>query len=139
MRDLYNYLAVRPVIAPAANSNLGTTPLVGAVIDHRGFGSALYVINLGTLSDANATYTVLLEESNSADMSNANAVADADMHGTEAAAGFQYDDDGEVRKLGYKGYKRYTRLTITPAGADSGNSPIGAVVVLGDAASWPVA
>lgn len=139
MKDLYNNITVRPVIAPAVNTDLGTTPLVGAIIDHRGYESALYVISTGTLSDANATYAVLLEESNDSGMSGANEVADADMHGTEATAAFTYANDGVVRKLGYKGSKRYTRLTITPTGADSGNSPISAVAILGHPAVAPVA
>lgn len=138
MRDLYHNLTVRPVIAPAANANLDTTPLVGATIDHRGYDSALYVIQTGTLSDVDATYAVLLEESNASDMGSANAVADADLHNTEAAAGFTYANDGIVRLLGYKGSKRYTRLTITPTAANSGNSPISSVVVLGSPSVAPV-
>lgn len=138
MRDFANNIAVRPVIAPAANTDLGTTALVGTVIDRLGFEGLTYAIITGTLSDADATYTVLLEES---DESGANftAVSDANMIGTEAAAGFVFSDDGETRKLGYIGNKRYTRLTITPAAANSGNSPIAAIAILGHAASRPVA
>ncbi len=138
MRDFANNIAIRPVIAPAANTDLGTTPLVGAVIDGLGFEGLTYGIVTGTLSDADATYTVLLEES---DESGANFTAVADEHliGTESAAGFVFSDDGETRKLGYIGHKRYTRLTITPAAANSGNSPIAAVAILGHAHSRPVA
>lgn len=138
MRDLYNNVAVRPVIAPAANSNLDATPLVGTVIDGLGFQSLLYAIVTGTLSDVDATYSVLVEESDESG-SNFTAVADADLHGTEAAAGFTYANDGVARKIGYRGHKRYTRLTVTPTGANSGNSPIAAVAILGHAASAPVA
>jgi hypothetical protein len=139
MRDQSHNLTIRPVIAPAINTDLGTTPLVGSIIDRLGYESLTYAIVTGTLSDANATYTVLLEESDDSGMSGATAVADADMIGTEAAAGFQYDDDGETRKLGYVGSRRYTRLTITPAGADSGNSPIAAIAILGNPQTRPVA
>lgn len=138
MRDLYHNVAVRPVIAPAANSNIGTTPIVGTVIDRSGFDSLLYVITLGTLSDADATYAVLLEESDEDD-SGFTAVADEDLLGTEGDAGFTFGDDGETRKLGYIGNKQYTRLTITPTGADSGDSPIAAVAVLAHAVDRPVA
>ncbi|MEJ6783766.1 hypothetical protein [Aminobacter sp. Piv2-1] len=138
MRDQANNLTLRPVIAPAANSNLGTTPLVGTVIDRQGYDSLSYGIVTGTLSDADATYTVLLEESDN-DSSNFTAVADADLIGTEAAAGFNFGDDSETRKLGYIGNKRYTRLTITPAAADSGNSPIAAIAILGRPLQAPVA
>lgn len=138
MRDLASNITFRPVIVPAANANLGTTPLVGTVIDRLGFNSLVYGIITGTLSDADATYTVLLEES---DLSGSGftAVDDAYLTGTEAAAGFNFGDDGETRKLGYRGTKRYSRLTITPAAADSGNSPIAAIAVLGDPANAPVA
>lgn len=140
MRDLFNNVAVRPVIAPADNANLDTTPLVGEVIDGLGFESLTYLIALGALTDANATYAVLLEESDTGAFGGEeNDVADEDLLGTEANAGFTFDHDGEVRKLGYIGDKRYTRLTITPTGADSGNSPIAAVAILGNAHNRPVA
>ncbi len=138
MRDLASNIAVRPVIAPAQNTDLGTTPLVGTVIDRLGFNSLVYAIATGTLSDADATYTVLLEDSD-ASGSGFGAVDDVYLTGTEADAGFTYANDGVTRKLGYRGTKRYTRLTITPAGANSGNSPISAVAILGHPASAPVA
>lgn len=139
MRDHANNLTMRPVIAPAANTDLGTTPLVGSIIDRSGYETLTYAIITGTLSDANATYAVLLEESDDSGMSGATAVADTDLIGTEADAAFNYGDDGETRKLGYVGDMRYTRLTITPTGADSGNSPIAAVAILGRPHTAPVA
>lgn len=138
MRDLANNLKVMPVIDPALNTDLGTTPIEGLIIDSLGFEGLMYVISTGTLSDANATYAVLLEEGNENDLADAAAVADADMIGTEAEAGFTFANDGVVRKLGYIGNKRYTRLTITPTGADSGNSPISAIAILGNAHVRPV-
>lgn len=139
MRDQANNLNIKPVIAPAANTDLGTTPLVGAIIDRQGYESLTYAIQTGALTDANATYAVLLEESDAANMDGGNEVADAHLIGTEAAAGFTFANDGVTRKLGYVGNKRYTRLTVTPAGADSGNSPIAAVAILGNAHTRPVA
>lgn len=139
MKDMFNNITVRPVIAPADRADIGTTPIVGAIIDQRGYDSLTYAIATGTLSDANATYSVLLEESNDSGMSGANEVSDADLIGTEVAAGFTFANDGVTRKLGYRGSKRYTRLTITPAGADSGNSPIAAIAILGNPALAPVA
>jgi len=135
MRDLASNLAVRPVIAPAVVAD--NTAAVGTVIDRLGFDSLAYVIATGTLADADATFAVLLEESD-ASGSGFTAVADTDLVGTEADAGFTFADDGEVRKLGYIGHKRYTRLTITPTG-NSGSAPIAAVAVLGHAAERPVA
>jgi hypothetical protein len=145
MRDSAHNMTLLPVIPPAANNNLGTTPLVGAIIDRLGFETLTYGIITGTLSDADATYAVLLEESDAANMDGANAVADADMISQtagvapETAAAFNYGDDAEMRKLGYIGNKRYTRLTITPTGANSGDSPIAAIAILGGAHSKPAA
>lgn len=138
MRDHANNITIRPVIAPGTYNNAGTTPWVGAIIDRLGYDSLTYAIATGTLSDADATYTVLLEESNDSGMSGATVVADADLIGTEAAAGFTFADDGETRKLGYVGNARYTRLTVTPAAANSGDSPLAAMAILGRPHSAPV-
>ncbi len=135
MRDLANNLAVRAVIAPVVVSD--NTALVGAVIDRRSFQGLTYVIATGVLADADATFTVLLEESDQAG-SGFTAVADADLIGTEAGAGFIFSDDGAVRKLGYIGGRRYTRLTITPA-ANAASAPISAVAILGHATNRPAA
>lgn len=133
MRDLASNIAIRAVIPPAVVSD--NTTAVGAVIDRRGFDSLTYVIATGTLADADATFTALIEESD-ASGSGFTAVSDADMIGTEALASFTFADDGAVRKLGYIGHKRYTRLTITPA-ANSGSAPMSAVAVLGHASARP--
>jgi hypothetical protein len=138
MRDHANNITIRPVIAPGTYTDAGTTPWVGAIIDKAGYETLTYAIVTGTLSDANATYAVLLEESDASNMDGAAAVADADLIGTEAEAAFTYANDGVSRKLGYVGNKRYTRLTITPTGADSGNSPIAALAILGRPHAVPV-
>jgi len=73
---------------------------------------------------------VLLEEGDDSGLSDASGIADLDLIGTEALAGFQFDDDDETRKLGYKGNKRYTRLTITPVGNASA-ALFSAVAIMG--------
>lgn len=110
--DLYNNIQLKRVISPVSVAD--NTAQVGQVIDNQGYGSTTYLIETGSIADADATFTVLLEESD-ASGSGFTAVADADLIGTEAGASFQFDSDNQVRKLGYRGIKRYTRLTITPA------------------------
>lgn len=136
MSDLHNNITVRRAISPVSVAD--TTAQVGQIIDHQGYGSAEYLIAIGSVADADATFTVLLEESDDSGMSGAAAVADADLLGTEALAGFQFDDDNEVRKLGYRGNKRYTRLTITPV-ANASAALLSAVAVLGHPAILPAA
>lgn len=141
MRDMANSLQIKRVLSPASVAD--NTAQVGQIIDRFGYDSLTYVIAAGSLADADATFAVLLEESDASDMTGAVAVADADMisqtSGTapEAAAGFTFADDDEVRKLGYVGNKRYTRLTITPSGNASAGL-LAAVAVLGHPNSVPV-
>ncbi|WP_245278042.1 hypothetical protein [Methylosinus sp. PW1] len=114
-----NNIQLKRVISPISVAD--NTAQVGQIIDRLGYDAVTYIINLGSIADADATFVALLEEGDAANLSDAAAVADADMisqtSGTapEAAASFQYDSDNQVRKLGYVGNKRYTRLTITPA------------------------
>lgn len=128
MRDMANNVNPKPVLAPAVGTD--DTPLVGAIIDRLGYDSLTYLIQTGTLADAGATWTALLEESDDSGMSGANAVADTDLIGTEALASFTQAADGKCFKLGYGGNKRYTRLTLTPSG-NAGNAPISAMALLG--------
>ena len=62
--------------------------------------------------------------------SDAAAVPDSELIGTEVLAGFQFDDDNETRKVAYKGVKRYVRLTVTPANNASA-ALLSAVAILG--------
>ena len=124
LRDLlHSVLPVRD-ISPVSGA-ADTTASVGQIIDRQGYAGVLRVIALGSIADADATFTVLLEHGDDSGLSDAAAVPDADMisqtSGTapETAAAFQFDSDNGVRYLDYIGSKRYTRLTITPA-ANSG-------------------
>lgn len=130
MRDLMNNVAVKQAIAPVA-ARTDNTAIVSSIIDIRGYDSLMFAISIGTNTDANATFTVLVEDGDASNLSDNAAVADADLVGTEALASYQYDDDTETRKIGYRGSKRYVRLTITPAGNDSGNIFVAAVAILG--------
>lgn len=136
MRDIANRLHFKPAIAPIA-ARTDNTPIVSAILDTLGFGSAVLALVTGTNTDADATFAVLLEESAASDMTGAVAVADADMIGTEALAGFQFDDDVECRKLGYIGAKRYIRATVTPSANGAGNIFLAGIWVQGHAASAP--
>lgn len=136
MKDLMNQIGVKRVISPVSVAD--TTAQVGQIIDKKGFESLTYLIATGSIADVDATFTVLLEESDDSGMAGATAVADADLLGTEALAGFQFDDDNECRKLGYIGSKRYTRLTITPV-ANASAAVLAAVAVLGHPQIAPTA
>ncbi len=130
MRDAFNNINPIRCISPVVIGD--DTPSVGATIDRQGYDSLTYVIATGTLADIDATFAILLEESDDSGMSGASAVADSDLLGTETLAGFTFTHDDETRKLGYLGDKRYTRLTLTPTN-NSGSAPVSVVAIL----AWP--
>lgn len=129
MRDLMNNIHVARAISPAP-ATTDNTAWVSQIIDTKGFDSLTFLINTGSLADADATFAVLIEDGDDSGLSDNAAVADKFLLGTEALAGFNYGDDNEVRKIGYIGPKRYVRMTITPSG-NSGNAFVSAVAVLG--------
>lgn len=141
MLDQANNIQVKRALSPVSVAD--NTAQVGEIIDRQGYDSLTYLINTGSIADADATFAVLLEEGDADDMAGANAVADTDMisqaKGTapEAAAGFDFDSDDQVRKVGYVGNRRFTRLTITPANNASA-ALLSAVAVLGHPHVAPV-
>lgn len=135
MRDLHNNIAVKRGIAPAA-AVADNTPFVSQIVDVQGFGSCEFLVLLGSLADADVTFTVLVEDGNAANLSDAAAVADAYLLGTEVQAGFDFSHDNACRKIGYIGPKRYVRVTITPAN-NAGNAFVAGAWLLGHPQSAP--
>lgn len=134
MRDGLSCKRIRPLIAPAA-AVADNTAIVSSIIDCQGYDAVTLAFVTGTNADADATVTALLEEGDNSALSDAAAVADADMvsmtAGTapEAAASFTFADDAETRAIGYIGSKRYIRLTLTPAN-NTGNQFVGGIAIL---------
>lgn len=127
MKDLYNNVSVAQTLAPAAR----TASANGAGVDLAGYGSAVVVVETGTITDG--THTIEMQESD--DNSTFTAVADTNLQGTEPTIGAA--DNNKVYKIGYLGNKRYLRVAVTVAGATSGGV-YGAHVVRGAARKSPV-
>lgn len=135
-KDIHNSLHFVPLIVPVA-ARTDNTAIVSAIIDTKGYESAEFVIVTGTNTDTNATFATLVEDGDASNLSDASAVDDKFLLGTEALAGFNFSDDNECRKIGYVGGKRYVRVTVTPSGNDSGNIFISGVAVLGNPRNAP--
>lgn len=135
MRDLMNHIHPIPAIPPGA-AITDNTAVASAIIDTLGFGSLTFVITTGSLADSDATFAVLIEDGDEADLSDAAAVPDDQLVGTESLAGFTYAHDNATRKIGYAGFKRYVRMTITGTG-NSGAAYIAAVALLGHPMHMP--
>ena len=133
LRDLMNN--IDPVGANVAVTS-DTTAVVGPIVDGQGYGSITHLIAAGTLADVDATFVALVEESDDSGLSGATAVADADLIGTEVLAAFTFAEDQKCRKIGYKGGKRYSRCTVTPA-ANTGSAPIAIIGLRGNPSQSP--
>ena len=127
MRDQMNQLHFKRAISPVSVAD--NTAQTGEVVDLQGFDSCTFVIATGSIADADVTFAVEVQECDTSG-GTYTAVADANLIGTEALAGFQFDDDNECRKIGYIGSKRYVKLVITPSGNASA-ALLSAVAVLG--------
>lgn len=135
MKDLHNNVDVRRAISPVSVAD--NTAQVSQIIDMQGYKSLEFCIATGSIADADATFTVLVEDGDDSGLSDAAAVADDNLLGTEALAGFQFDDDDSTKKIGYRGTKRYVRMTITPA-SNASAALLSAVAVLGHPDKAPV-
>lgn len=142
MRDNISNMQLRRAIAPVVGA-ADNTASVSQIIDRQGYDSAAFLIALGAIADADATFTVLVEHGDNAALSDAAAVPDAELLSQtpgavpEVAAGFTFASDNEVRKIGYLGIRRYLRLTITPAN-NTGTWAHSAVAMLGNPEHAPV-
>lgn len=134
MRDLHNNIKAEVAFNTASITTNTTT--VGRIIDMQGFSSAEFLIQAGNLIDG--TYTPLIEEGDASNLSDASAVADSNLLGTEAAAVFIATNDHIVNKIGYIGNKRYIRLSIVSTGITTGGT-VSSVMVKSNASNAPVA
>ncbi len=128
LRDLVNSIHTVIAIAPVVVTD--GTAQKSAAIDVRGMRSVTFVIALGTLADADATWDVVIKEGNTTTQTSHTAVADADLIGTETLASFAFGDDGETRKIGYKGVSDYVSIEIDDVVANTGNAPLCVICVM---------
>ncbi len=119
VKDLINACDSKVLFPPIA-AVTDNTAQVSNIIDCRNTEMVAMFLALGTESDADMTTVVLLEEGDDSALSDAAAVDDADMIGTELLAAFTFASDNKTRKLGYIGSKAYIRMTVTPSN-NSGN------------------
>lgn len=132
-KELYSSYKVSNALDTQAITTDTTT--AGDIIDTAGYSSLLFAIQSGTLTDG--TYTVLIQEGDESNLSDASAVADADLTNTEASASFAATDDNTVTKIGYVGSKRYVRLSLVSASTSSGGT-LGAIAIQGSPITAPV-
>lgn len=109
MRDLYSNIAALQALAPAVQ----TAAAQGAAIDLKGAGRAAFVVNTGEIAGA-GVFGVTLQESDTGTSGWANVAAEEmDSNAPAALAA------SSVYRLGYRGNKRFVRLSLTRASGTS--------------------
>lgn len=135
-RDLASDIKESTALDPATIGSDTTTN--GNIIDTQGYESLTFLFHVGTVTDGD--YTPLIQEGDDSGLSDAAAVADADLIGTEAGAAFTDDtDDNATSKIGYAGDKRYVRFNVVSTNTTTGATSVGATAVLGHPHSGDVA
>lgn len=134
-KDIENELKVQASIGPA---DLGSGATVnGTSFDLRNsvnpFASALWVIGVGTWTDA--THTFEIQES--ADDSSFSAVAATDLSGPEPVVDGAADDE-QLYAVGYSGSKRYIRDSVTFASVTTGLADVASYIIAGNPQKEPV-
>jgi hypothetical protein len=132
-RDLHNNISIVESIDPVAVGTTGTGQ-TGAVVDRRGFDSVEAVLSYGAITATAATFTVTILEGDAT--GSMTSVADADLLGTESAAGLaaatRTDGSTEnvVKRIGYIGSKRYVQAKIVSTA--TAGTPVAASFILGN-------
>jgi len=128
MRDLHNNIKVVRAITPAA---VGTSGIGGGqlspVLDRRGYEAVEFVISHGTTGATSDTTSVVIYECDTSG-GTYTSVADADLIGTEAAAGLPAQATARTsgtgkniaKGVGYKGTKRYLKIRLYGTGHATG-------------------
>ncbi len=130
--DLKNNVKDSVGLAPVAITTDTTT--VTAIIDTKDFDSLVWQIMSGVITDG--AYTIVIEEGDASNLSDAAAVPAAERLGDLPA--FALTEDGVSKRVGSVGKKRYQRLSIISTSTTAGALfSVGAIQ--GHAKSKPVA
>jgi hypothetical protein len=145
MRDMHSNIKVLLAIAPQAVGTSGiANGSLSPVLDRRGYQTAEFVIGHGTAGATSDTTSVVVYECATSG-GTFTSVADADLLGTEAAAGLPAQATARTSgtgkniatKVGYRGSKRYLKLRLYGTGHATGI--VAANLVLGKPDIAPVA
>ena len=141
MKDMSNTIATAVSVKNAVKSSAEN----GTGVDLQGYQSATVIVDLGAEGDtlsSSVHFEISLEHSD--DNSTFTDVAQADIvDGTissggiflklDGTAGGNPDTTGEIFRVGYVGGKRYIRGVIAKTGTHSNGTPIGILVIKGNA------
>jgi len=121
-KDLHSNVKQMLGLSPVALGPTGAS--AGKIIDRQGYGGVEFLIGYGAVTTTGSVVTALLKEGDVT--GTLTSVADSDLIGTEALAGLPATtprtsgvSQQVVKRIGYKGMKRYVQLTLTNSGVTS--------------------
>lgn len=118
MFDLHNNVKASRGISPAA-AVTNNTAFVSQIIDNANYTTLEFIGIFGAIVQANATFTVLVEHADNEAFNVGNETVHASyLEGVTAMGLTKATAENKTFKIGYKGPKRYVRVTITPASND---------------------
>ena len=123
--DLHNKIVHDHALTAAAAGTTGTGRS-SDIIDRKGFDGVEWLINYGTATATGYNVSVVVFEGETTGAMT--SVADADLLGTEALAGLAAQATTRTsgvglnvaKRIGYKGLKRYTQLSLINLAASTG-------------------
>lgn len=120
--DLHNNVRAMRAIDPVALGATGNN--AGKIIDRKGYAGVEFIVTYGAITTTGTVVTPVMKEGDAT--GSMTSVADTDMLGTEAGAGLAASTDRTsgsgklvVKRVGYKGKKRYVSLDLAGTGTTS--------------------
>ena len=139
MYDLHNNIDATVVVESVAVGTTGTGK-TGRVIDLQGYGGVEFVINVGAITATAAIFSVVIMEGDVT--GTLTSVADIDLLGTELLAGVvaatrvDFSTEKVVKRIGYKGGKRYVQANISSTA--TAGTPVSITAILHSPSVAPV-
>lgn len=140
MMDRHNSIKYVRAVSPVAIGTTGTGKTSNA-IDRAGYEGVEVIFDYGSVTATNAVFTALLTEGDTTGGS-FTSVADADLIGTEAAAGLAAavrvsgTTKNVTKQVGYIGNKRYLKAKVSSTVTAA--APIGITMALVNPRHMPV-
>lgn len=140
MLDLHNKVKHTHALTAAAAGTTGTGRS-SDIIDRKGYDGVEWLVTYGTATTSGYACTVVVWEGDVT--GTMTSVADANLLGTETLAGLAVQATTRTsgtglnvaKRIGYKGLKRYTQISVINTGAATGIT--GASVLLYNAEAVP--
>jgi len=131
--DLQGETQAAIALAPVSIATDTTT--AGLIIDTLGYESIMFAMITGVLTDGD--YLAVLHDGDTSNLADAAVVSGDDLLGT--LPNFDADtDDATVGRFGYRGKKRYVRVSVTSSSTSTG-ALVAVLATLGHPKTVPVA